>query len=101
MRSYDLTDFQWRVISPLLLNMPRGVPRVDNRRVLNGFFWVCVWVRRGVTCPSTMGQERRATPFRALATGGRMEPADGHDHRGMRRRYPDDRQHIDMGAPAG
>jgi hypothetical protein len=21
---------------------PRGVPRVDDRRVLNGIFWVCV-----------------------------------------------------------
>jgi hypothetical protein len=33
---YDLTDFEWRVIEPLLPNKPRGVPRVDDRRVLNG-----------------------------------------------------------------
>ena len=25
---------------PLLPNKPRGVPRVDDRRVLNGIFWV-------------------------------------------------------------
>jgi transposase len=31
---------EWRVIEPLLLNKPRGVPRVDDRRVLNGIFWV-------------------------------------------------------------
>ena len=37
---YDLTDFEWRVIAPLLPNKPRGVPRVDDRRVLNGIFWV-------------------------------------------------------------
>jgi len=37
---YDLTDFEWSVIKPLLSNKPRGVPRVDNRRVLNGIFWV-------------------------------------------------------------
>ena len=37
---YDLTDFEWRVIEPLLPNKPRGVPRVDDRRVLNGIFWV-------------------------------------------------------------
>lgn len=36
----DLTDFEWRVIQPLLPNKPRGVPRVDDRRVLNGIFWV-------------------------------------------------------------
>jgi transposase len=37
---YDLTDFGWRVSEPLLPNKPRGVPRVDDRRVLNGIFWV-------------------------------------------------------------
>ncbi|PHS27626.1 MAG: IS5/IS1182 family transposase [Robiginitomaculum sp.] len=37
---YDLTDFEWAVIEPLLPNKPRGVPRVCDRRVLNGIFWV-------------------------------------------------------------
>lgn len=40
MSRYDLTDFEWSVIEPLLPNKPRGVPRVDDRRVLNGIFWV-------------------------------------------------------------
>ena len=40
MDGYELTDFEWRVIEPLLPNKPRGVPRVDDRRVLNGIFWV-------------------------------------------------------------
>jgi transposase len=40
MSRYDLTDFEWRVIEPQLPNKPRGVPRVDDRRVLNGIFWV-------------------------------------------------------------
>ncbi len=40
MSRYDLTDFEWRVIEPLLPNRPRGVPRVDDRRTLNGIFWV-------------------------------------------------------------
>jgi transposase len=40
MSRYDLTDFEWRVIAPLLPNKPRGVPRVDDRRVPNGIFWV-------------------------------------------------------------
>ena len=40
MGRYDLTDFEWRIIEPLLPNKPRGVPRVDDRRVLNGIFWV-------------------------------------------------------------
>ena len=40
MSRYDLTEFEWHVIEPLLPNKPRGVPRVDDRRVLNGIFWV-------------------------------------------------------------
>ena len=40
MQGYELTDFEWGVIGPLLPNKPRGVPRVDDRRVLNGIFWV-------------------------------------------------------------
>src|SRR5665213_3351914 len=39
MARFDLTDFEWSVIQPLLPNKPRGVPRVDDRRVLNGIFW--------------------------------------------------------------
>ena len=40
MSRYDLTDFEWRVIDPLLPNKPLVVPRVADRRVLNGIFWV-------------------------------------------------------------
>jgi transposase len=38
-RRYELTDHEWLIISPLLPNKPRGVPRVDDRRVLNGILW--------------------------------------------------------------
>ena len=31
MGRYDLTDFEWCVIEPLLPNKPRGVPYVDDR----------------------------------------------------------------------
>lgn len=40
MARYDLSDFEWSVIKPVLPNKSRGVPRVDDRRVLNGIFWV-------------------------------------------------------------
>lgn len=39
MARFDLTDFEWSIIEPLLPNKPRGVARVDDRRVLNGIFW--------------------------------------------------------------
>ena len=40
MARFDLTDFEWTVIEPVLPTDVRGVDRVDDRRVLNGIFWV-------------------------------------------------------------
>jgi transposase len=37
---YELTDFEWAAIRSFLPNKPRGIPRVDDRRVLSGIFWV-------------------------------------------------------------
>ena len=37
---YELTDYEWTAIKPMLPNKPRGIPRVNDRRVLNGIFWV-------------------------------------------------------------
>jgi transposase len=37
---YELADHEWTAIKPMLPNKPRGVPRVNDRRVLNGIFWV-------------------------------------------------------------
>lgn len=37
---YELTDHEWTAIKPMLPNKPRGVPRVNDRRVLNGIFWI-------------------------------------------------------------
>lgn len=36
---FELTDFEWSIIQPLLPNKPRGVPRADDRKVLNGIYW--------------------------------------------------------------
>jgi transposase len=37
---HELSDEEWTAIRPMLPNKPRGVPRVNDRRVLNGIFWV-------------------------------------------------------------
>jgi transposase len=37
---YELADHEWAAIKPLLPNKARGVPRVNDRRVLDGIFWV-------------------------------------------------------------
>jgi len=38
--AYELTDYEWFAIKPMLPNKSRGVPRVNDRPVLNGIFWV-------------------------------------------------------------
>jgi transposase len=37
---YELTDCERSAIRPFLPNKARGVPRVNDRRVLNGIFWI-------------------------------------------------------------
>jgi transposase len=38
-RRYELSDFEWSIIEPLLPNKPRGVVRSDDCKVLNGIYW--------------------------------------------------------------
>jgi hypothetical protein len=44
---YELSDYEWAAIKPLLPNEPRGVPLVDDRRVLNVIFGHCDQARHG------------------------------------------------------
>ena len=61
MGRYDLTEKEWQAIKPHLPNKPRGVARVDDRRVLNGISGSCVRGRSGQTCRSATGLRRRST----------------------------------------
>jgi transposase len=36
---HELADYGWIAIKPMLPNKPGGVPRVNDRHVLNGIFW--------------------------------------------------------------
>jgi transposase len=47
---YELADYEWAAIKPMLPNKPRGVPRVNDRRVLNGIFWVLRSGHLGAIC---------------------------------------------------
>jgi transposase len=58
---YELSDFEWTAIKPMLPNKTRGVRRVNDRRVLNGIFLV---LRSGAPWRDlrrTMGLTRLAT----------------------------------------
>jgi transposase len=37
---YELSDYERTAIKPMLPNKLRGVPRVNDRRMLNGILWV-------------------------------------------------------------
>lgn len=70
MARFDLTDFEWSVIQPLLPTKVRGVKRVDGRRVLNGIFrrlrtgapWADIPPRYGphTTCVNRFNRWRKA-----------------------------------------
>jgi transposase len=58
---YELTDNEWSAIKPMLPNKPRGVPRVNDRRVLNGIFWVLRSGAPGAICRTTSARTPPAT----------------------------------------
>ena len=66
---YELTDHEWTAIKPMLPNKPRGVPRVNDRRVLNGIFWVLRSGDHGATCRMTSVRIPLATTA-SFAGGG-------------------------------
>src|SRR4051794_28035918 len=65
---YELTDYEWTAIRPFLPNKPRGVPRVDDRRVLNGISGYCGRERHGAICRRPSGLTRPVTT--GLFVGG-------------------------------
>jgi transposase len=80
---YELSDCEWTAIKPLLPNKPRGVRRVNDRRVLNGIFWV---LRSGAPwhdLPENYGPPHYLLQsLRSVAAGWRLGP----DHGCTRRR---------------
>jgi hypothetical protein len=82
MPRYDLTEFEWRTIQPLLPNKPRGVPRVDDRRVLNGILLdSAVRLAVGRSAGALWPADHHLQPLQPLAKGRRLGQVDGCDHR--------------------
>src|SRR5947208_10572649 len=92
MARFDLTDFEWSVIAPLLPNKVRGVARVEDRRVLNGIFWRLRTGAPWADIPERYGPH--------TAQGRRLGSAFGSSIKGLRWRYPDDRLILDPRASA-
>src|SRR3954464_16032276 len=70
MGRYELTDSEWKAIEPCLPNKPRGVPRVNDRRVLNGIFWVLRSGARWADLPERLQSAQLSSPTRLLTVFG-------------------------------
>ena len=66
-RRYELTDFEWSIIAPLLPNKPRGVPRADDRLVLNGIYADSDEVAQAFRFDVAWGSEMMSPMARCLA----------------------------------
>ncbi len=75
MARFDLTDFEWSVIEPLLPTKVRGVPRADDRKVLNGIFWRLRTGAPWADIPARYGPRTRLASTASTAGAG---PAIGH-----------------------
>jgi transposase len=47
---YELANSEWAFIWAILPDKPRGVPWLDDRRLLNGGLRACNQVRHGAVC---------------------------------------------------
>jgi hypothetical protein len=79
---YELSDYEWTVIKPMLPNKPRGVRRVNERRLLIGIFWV---LRSGAPWRDLPETHHLLQSLRSVAADRRLGPgygcalAAGHD----------------------
>ena len=91
-RRYELTDFGWSIIEPLLPNKPSGVPRVDDRRVLNRIYWRLRTGSPGAEIPERHGPSttcyNRFVRWRKMAVWDKLFDA-------VSRAYDGDLQMID------
>ncbi|WYJ39790.1 transposase [Bradyrhizobium sp. 2S1] len=76
---YELADYEWTAIRPMLPNKPRGVPRVNDRRVLNGILGACDLEHLGAICPRRLGRTpldtTRFVRWRRAGVWGRISTA--------------------------
>jgi transposase len=71
---YGLIDYEWTAIKPMLPNKPRGVRRVNDRRVLNGIFWVLPSGAPWRDLPQNCGPESASWSMQPLRPRYRVRP---------------------------
>ena len=90
---YDLTDFEWSVIEPLLPMDRRGPKPKNIRQIINGMFYV---LRRRLAVARSSRTVRALhdglQPFQSLAQSRHLGPPDGRHCEGPRRQGAGHRQ---------
>ena len=61
MARFDLTDEEWAIIEPFLPPQGRGPEPKDDRKILNGIFYILRTGARGVISLSDMDRARQST----------------------------------------
>ena len=79
MARYDLTEFEWRTIQPLLPNKPRGVPRTMTGVFSTAFSGCSGPARHGQMCRSAMARDDDLQSLQSLARY--LGSAEGRHHR--------------------
>jgi hypothetical protein len=70
---YELTDYEWAAIKPMLPNKPRGVPRVNDRRVLKGILGPALGCAMARSAGELWALHDLLQSLRSLASGGHLE----------------------------
>lgn len=92
---------EWLTIEPLLPNKLRGVPRVDDRRVLNGILWpLSLWCAMGRGPRTLWSVENLLQLLHPLAKSRSLGLIVGRGFRRLQRRVGDDRFHLHARPPA-
>ena len=100
-RRYEISDFEWAIILPLLPNKPHGVARVDDRKVLNGHLLATAnRLALGRHSGAVWPLDDLLQPLCALAEAGRVGRYFRCCFKGLRRQSPDGRRLLDPGSTA-
>lgn len=97
MARFDLTDFEWGLVQPLLPNKPRGVARVDDRHLLGASDRFSLAGPAGALWPT----HDRLQPLQPLGQGGRLAAGVRGAGGEVARQPLVDRLIHHPGAPAG
>ena len=83
MARYDLTEFEWKTIEPLLPNKPRGILPPGRRPSSAQWHLLGLAVRRAVgrSAGTLWPADHDLQSLQPLAEGWHLGPVDGRDHR--------------------